>query len=66
MEEAISNVQSNIFTLLLYMVAVAAFSYLLILPILNKLGLNRQVSIGLSKITFIVITCIVFTKHFSV
>ena len=66
MEEAVSNFQTSIITLMIYIVATAAFSYLLVLPVLNQLGLNRQISHALSKITFILITIAVFYNYFRV
>ena len=66
MEEAVSNFQSTTFTLLAYMVAIAAFSYLLVLPFLNQLSINKQASIAISKITFILIAVVVFTSYFKV
>jgi len=66
MEEAVSNLQTTVITLMLYLVATAAFSYLLVFPVLNQLGLNRQVSHALSKITFVLIAIAVFSNYFKV
>ena len=66
MEEAVSNFQSTIIMLMVYLVAVAAFSYLLVLPVLNQLGVNRQTSVAISKITFVLIAVAVFSIHFTV
>ena len=66
MEEAVSDLQNLIFTLMFYFVAIAAFSYLLVLPVLNRLGFDKQLSTAISKITFVLITIAAFSKHFSV
>ena len=65
MEEAVSSILTSLIVFTIYIVVVASFSYLLFLPTLNKLGLNRQISFGISKIVFIIIISIVAIKHFT-
>ncbi len=65
MEKALSNLQSTIFIPMACIVATAAFCYLLVLPILNELGVNKHLSVRIAGITFILIIGVIFSNFVS-
>ncbi len=63
MEETVSTIQMSVITLVLYMLAIVASCYFLLLPLLKQFGLNHQMSLGISKVVIVITAAVIFTKH---